>query len=31
MMFRSYSNTSKYFLRGYLTIAMVVVLVTMAT
>ena len=31
MMFRSYSNTSKYFLRDYVTIATVVILVTMAT
>ena len=31
MMFRSYSNTSKYFLRDYGTIAMVNILVTMAT
>ena len=31
MMFRSYSNTSKYFLRDYGTIAMVIILVTMAT
>ena len=31
MMFRSYSNSSKYFLRDYGTIAMVVILVTMAT
>ena len=32
-MFRSYSNTSKYFLRDYVhvTIAMVIILVTMAT
>ena len=31
MMFRSYSNISKYFLRDYVTISMVVILVTMAT
>ena len=31
MMFRSYSNTSKYFLRDYVTIATVLILVTMAT
>ena len=31
MMFRSYSNTSKYFLRDYVTIATVLTLVTMAT
>ena len=31
MMFRSYSNISKYFLRDYGTIAMVIILVTMAT
>ena len=31
MMFRSYSNTSKYFLRDYPTMAMVIILVTMAT
>ena len=31
MMSRSYSNTSKYFLRHYGTIAMVSILVTMAT
>ena len=31
MMFRSYSNTSNYFLRDYVTIAMVIILVTMAT
>ena len=31
MMFRSYSNKSKYFLRDYGTIAMVIILVTMAT
>ena len=31
MMFRSYSNTSKYFLRDYVTMAIVVILVTMAT
>ena len=31
MMFRSYSNTSKYFLRDYGTIAMVIILVTVAT
>ena len=30
MMFRSYSNASKYFLRDYVTIAMVIILVTMA-
>ena len=30
MMFRSYSNTYKYFLKDYVTIAMVVILVTMA-
>ena len=28
MMFRSYSNISKYFLRDYGTIAMVIILVT---
>ena len=28
MMFRSYSNTSKYFLRDYVTIAKVIILVT---
>ena len=28
MMFRSYSNTSKYFLGNYVTIAMVLILVT---
>ena len=31
MMFRSYSNTPNYFLRDYVTIAMVIFLVTMAT
>ena len=31
MMFRSYSNISKYFLRDYVTKAMVIILVTMAT
>ena len=31
MMFRSYSNISKYFLRDYVTIAMVIILVVMAT
>ena len=31
MMFRSQSNISKYFLRDYVTIAMVIILVTMAT
>ena len=31
MMFRSYSNIYKYFLRVYITIAMVIILVTMAT
>ena len=31
MMFRSYSNKTKYFLRDYGTIAMVIILVTMAT
>ena len=31
MMFRSYSYTSKYFLRDYVTIAMVIFLVTMST
>ena len=31
MMFQSYSNISKYFLRDYVTIAMVIILVTMAT
>ena len=32
MMFRSYSNVSKYLLRDYVTnIAMVIILVTMAT
>ena len=30
-MFRSYSNTSKSFLGGYVTLAMVIILVTMAT
>ena len=30
MIFRSYSNISKYFLRDYVTIAMVIILVTMA-
>ena len=30
-MFRSYNNTSKYFLRDYVTIPMVIILVTMAT
>ena len=29
MMFQSYSNTSRYFLRDYVTIAMVIILVTM--
>ena len=31
MMFRSYSNISKYFLRDYVTIAVVIILVTLAT
>ena len=31
MMFRSYNNISKYVLRDYVTIAMVIMLVTMAT
>ena len=31
MMFRSYSNIFKYFLRDYGTIAMVIILVTMVT
>ena len=31
MMFRSYSNTPKYFLRDYVTIAMEIILVTMAS
>ena len=31
MMFRSDSNTSNHFLRDYVTIAMVIILVTMAT
>ena len=31
MMFRSYSNISNYFLRDYVTIAMVFILVAMAT
>ena len=31
MMFRSYSNTSKYFLRDCVTIAMVISLVAVAT
>ena len=31
MIFRSYSNISKYFLRDYGTIAMVIILVTMVT
>ena len=31
MMIRSYSNISKYVLRDYVTIAMVIMLVTMAT
>ena len=31
MMFRSYNNISKYFLRDYATIAMVIILVAMAT
>ena len=31
MMFRSYSNISKYFLRDYGTMGMVIVLVTMVT
>ena len=31
MIFRSYSNISKYFLRDYVTIAIVIILVTMAT
>ena len=31
MMFRSHSNISKYFLRDYVTIAMVIILVAMAT
>ena len=30
MIFRSYSNISKYFLRYYVTIAMVIILVAMA-
>ena len=29
-MFQSYSNISKYFLRDYVTIVMVIILVTMA-
>ena len=29
MMFRLYSNASKYFLRDYVTIAIVIILVTM--
>ena len=31
MMFRSYSNIAKYFLRDYVTIPMVIILVAMAT
>ena len=31
MMFQSHSNISKYFLRDYVTIAMVIILVTTAT
>ena len=31
MMFRSYSNISKYFFRDYVTIAMVIILEAMAT
>ena len=31
MMIRAYSNICKYFLRDYVTIAMVIILVTMAT
>ena len=31
MMFRSCSNTYKYFIRDYVTIAMVIILVTMGT
>ena len=31
MMFRSYSNLSKYFLRDYVTIALVVIVVAMTT
>ena len=31
MMFRSYSNISKYFLRDYGSIAMVIILVTTVT
>ena len=31
MMFRSYTNTSKYFLKDYVTKAMMIFLVTMAT
>ena len=31
MMFRSYNNISKYFIRNYVTKAMVIILVTMAT
>ena len=31
MMFRSYSNISEYFIRDYVTKAMVIILVTMAT
>ena len=31
MMFRSYSNISKYFIRDYVTKALVIILVTMAT
>ena len=31
MMFRSYSNICNYFLRDYATIAMVIILVAMAT
>ena len=30
MMFRSYSNTFKYFLRDYVTVAVAIILVTMA-
>ena len=31
MIYRSYSNISKYVLRDYVTIAMVIMIVTMAT
>ena len=31
MMYRSYSNISRYILRDYVTIAMMIMLVTMAT